>query len=113
MAQLQNLMGMFRGPAFYESRFFEKPFVACVAEFYSAEPMQFHEQSDIAEYLKHVEQRLREEKENCRYLCFFIVFKKPLIKVVETILLRDHAAVILGKVGPHKQPFFSFISLIL
>lgn len=97
--QLKNLWVLLHGPWFYKSRFFEKPFMDCAVEFYSAESLQFkEEQSDIPQYLKHVEQMLRKEKENCRHLYFFRGFKKSLMEAVERILLRDHVSVILEKV---------------
>ncbi|CAH8267716.1 unnamed protein product [Arabidopsis lyrata] len=95
--QLKNLWVLLHGPWFYKSRFFEKPFMDCAVEFYSAESLQFKEQSDIPQYLKHVEQMLRKEKENCRHFYFFSGFKKSLMEAVERILLRDHVSVILEK----------------
>ncbi|CAL9247363.1 unnamed protein product [Arabidopsis halleri] len=96
--QLKNLRDLFYGPSFYKSRFFEKPFIDCAVEFYSAESLQFkEEQYNIPQYLKHVEQMLRKEKENCRHLYFFRGFKKSLMEAVERILLRDHVSVILEK----------------
>ncbi|ESQ45899.1 hypothetical protein EUTSA_v10011144mg [Eutrema salsugineum] len=44
---LKNIMAMFRGDFFYATRFFEKPFVECAAEFYAAEAVQgFEEMMD-------------------------------------------------------------------
>jgi len=34
---------------------FEKPFLECTSEFYAAEGMKFMQQSDVPDYLKHVE----------------------------------------------------------
>ncbi|AEE78219.1 putative protein [Arabidopsis thaliana] len=55
MTQLNNLRGLFYGQSLYKSPFFKKPFIDCAVEFYSAEAMQFKEQSDIPLYLKRVE----------------------------------------------------------
>ncbi|CAA0384722.1 unnamed protein product [Arabidopsis thaliana] len=98
MTQLNNLRGLFYGQSLYKSPFFKKPFIDCAVEFYSAEAMQFKEQSDIPLYLKRVEYMWREEKKNCRHgLYFFKEFEESLMEAVERILLKDHVSVILEK----------------
>jgi hypothetical protein len=37
------------------SESFEKPFLECTSEFYAAEGMKYMQQSDVPDYLKHVE----------------------------------------------------------
>lgn len=37
---------------------FEKPFLECTSEFYAAEGMKYMQQSDVPDYLKHVEVHL-------------------------------------------------------
>jgi hypothetical protein len=34
---------------------FERPFLECTSEFYAAEGMKYMQQSDVPDYLKHVE----------------------------------------------------------
>ncbi|OAP05038.1 hypothetical protein AXX17_AT3G40830 [Arabidopsis thaliana] len=98
MTQLNNLRGLFYGQSLYKSPFFKKPYIDCADEFYSAEAMQFKEQSDIPLYLKRVEYMWREEKKNCRHgLYFFKEFEESLMEAVERILLKDHVSVILEK----------------
>ena len=37
------------------SESFEKPFLECTSEFYAAEGVKYMQQSDVTDYLKHVE----------------------------------------------------------
>jgi cullin-4 len=45
---------------------FEKPFLECTSEFYATEGVKYMQQSDIPDYLKHVEVRI--------VLLFFMIF---------------------------------------
>jgi len=45
---------------------FEKPFLECTSEFYATEGVKYMQQSDIPDYLKHVEVRI--------VLLFFMMF---------------------------------------
>jgi cullin 4 len=49
------------------SESFEKPFLECTSEFYATEGVKYMQQSDIPDYLKHVEVRID-------FLIFFILF---------------------------------------
>jgi cullin-4 len=40
------------------SESFEKPFLECTSEFYATEGVKYMQQSDIPDYLKHVEVRI-------------------------------------------------------
>jgi hypothetical protein len=40
------------------SESFEKPFLECTSEFYATEGVKYMQQSDIPDYLKHVEVRM-------------------------------------------------------
>lgn len=51
---LNHLLKMFTALGIY-SESFEKPFLECTSEFYAAEGMKYMQQSDIPDYLKHVE----------------------------------------------------------
>lgn len=48
-------MDMFHGLSFDESQSYGKPLLECTAEFYAAEAIQVFEQSDLPQYLKHVD----------------------------------------------------------
>lgn len=51
---INHLLKMFSALGIYcES--FEKPFLECTSEFYAAEGVKYMQQSDVPEYLKHVE----------------------------------------------------------
>ena len=51
---LNHLLKMFTALGIYAESF-EKPFLECTSEFYAAEGMKFMQQSDVPDYLKHVE----------------------------------------------------------
>lgn len=53
-ALLNHLLKMFTALGIY-SESFEKPFLERTSEFYAAEGMQYMQQSDVPDYLKHVE----------------------------------------------------------
>jgi hypothetical protein len=44
------------------SKSFEKPFLECISEFDATEGVKYIQQSDILDYLKHVESRLQEHE---------------------------------------------------
>jgi len=41
------------------SESFEKPFLECTSEFYATEGVKYMQQSDIPDYLRHVEVRMK------------------------------------------------------
>lgn len=53
-ALLNHLLKMFTALGIY-SESFEKPFLESTSEFYGAEGMKYMQQSDVPDYLKHVE----------------------------------------------------------
>ncbi|KAJ6707764.1 CULLIN-4A [Salix viminalis] len=75
---------------------FEMPFLECTSEFYAAEGMTYMQQSDVPDYLKHVESRLNEEQDRCK-IYLDISTKKPLIATAERQLLERHISAILDK----------------
>ncbi|KAM7255883.1 hypothetical protein ACFE04_011624 [Oxalis oulophora] len=92
---LHHLLKMFTALGIYSGSF-EKPFLDCTSEFYAAEGMQYLQQSDVPDYLKHVEIRLHEEHERC-LLYLDASTRKPLIATAESQLLDRHIAAILDK----------------
>jgi hypothetical protein len=54
---LSHLLKMFTALGMY-SESFEKPFLECTSEFYATEGVKYMQQSDIPDYLKHVEVRI-------------------------------------------------------
>ncbi|KAJ1414221.1 Cullin, N-terminal [Sesbania bispinosa] len=96
---------------------FEKPFLECTSEFYAAEGMKYMQQSDVPDYLKHVESfpsptlhtycrdifgysflqtRLQEEQDRC-LIYLDASTRKPLIATAEKQLLERHISAILDK----------------
>lgn len=51
---LNHLLKMFTALGIYAESF-EKPFLECTSEFYAAEGMKYMQQSDVPDYMKHVE----------------------------------------------------------
>ncbi|KAK7825352.1 cullin-4 [Quercus suber] len=92
---LNHLLKMFTALGIYAESF-EKPFLECTSEFYAAEGMKFMQQSDVPDYLKHVETRLHEEHERC-VLYLDACTRKPLIATAEKQLLERHISAILDK----------------
>ncbi|KAL0672824.1 hypothetical protein Bca4012_000805 [Brassica carinata] len=98
LSLLKNLMLMLNGSVSRELRFLEKPFLDSTAEFYAAEAKQVLEQSsDLPRYLKHVDQRVGEEKKKCKSLPLFSRLQDELLEVVNRELLGVHACAILEK----------------
>ncbi|KAJ9558307.1 hypothetical protein OSB04_012921 [Centaurea solstitialis] len=73
---LNHLLKMFTALGIY-SESFEKPFLECTSEFYAAEGVKYMQQSDVPDYLKHVEVRLQEEHDRC-VIYLDAVTRKPL-----------------------------------
>ncbi|KAL9260448.1 Cullin-4-like protein [Drosera capensis] len=92
---LNHLLKMFTALGIYQESF-EKPFLACTEEFYAAEGVKYMQQSDVPDYLKHVETRLHEEHERC-VLYLDASTRKPLISNAEKQLLERHITAILDK----------------
>ncbi|XP_057545194.1 cullin-4-like [Amaranthus tricolor] len=92
---LHHLLKMFTALGIYQGSF-EKPFLACTEEFYAAEGAKYMQQSDVPDYLKHVEIRLHEEHERC-LLYLDASTRKPLISTAEKQLLEHHISGILDK----------------
>ena len=53
---LSHLLKMFTALGIYTESF-EKPFLVCTSEFYAAEGVKYMQQSDVPDYLRHVEVR--------------------------------------------------------
>ncbi|XP_021899413.1 cullin-4-like [Carica papaya] len=92
---LNHLLKMFTALGIYLETF-EKQFLECTSEFYAAEGMKYMQQSDVPDYLKHVEIRLHEEHERC-VLYLDASTRKPLIATAERQLLERHIPAILDK----------------
>ncbi|KAJ8545312.1 hypothetical protein K7X08_017895 [Anisodus acutangulus] len=92
---LNHLLKMFTALGIYAESF-EKPFFECTSEFYVAEGVKYMQQSDVPDYLKHVEVRLHEEHERC-LLYLDASTSKPLIETAERQLLERHVSAILDK----------------
>ncbi|MCD7461534.1 Cullin-4 [Datura stramonium] len=92
---LNHLLKMFTALGIYAESF-EKPFLERTSEFYAAEGVKYMQQSDVPDYLKHVEVRLHEEHERC-LLYLDASTRKPLIATAERQLLERHISAILDK----------------
>lgn len=92
---VNHLLKMFNALGIY-SESFEKPFLVGTSEFYASEGAKYMQQSDVPDYLKHVELRLHEEHERC-LLYLDAGTRKPLIATTERQLLEHHISAILDK----------------
>ncbi|GFY80642.1 cullin4 [Actinidia rufa] len=92
---LSHLLKMFTALGIY-SESFEKPFLERTSEFYAAEGVKYMQQSDVPDYLNHVEIRLHEEHERC-LLYLDANTKMPLVATAERQLLERHISGILDK----------------
>ncbi|CAM8996218.1 unnamed protein product [Rhodiola kirilowii] len=92
---LSHLLKMLTALGIY-SESFEKVLLWCSSSFYASEGVQSMQQSDIPEYLKHVETRLNEEQERC-LVYLDASTEKPLVATVEKQLLERHIPTILDK----------------
>ncbi|GFS43136.1 cullin4 [Actinidia rufa] len=93
---LNHLLKMFTALGIY-SESFEKPFLERTSEFYAAEGVKYMQQSDVPDYLSHVEIRLHEEHERC-LLYLDANTRNPLVATAERQLLEYHISAILDKV---------------
>eukprot|EP00245_Coleochaete_scutata_P015265 TRINITY_DN6730_c1_g2_i1.p1 TRINITY_DN6730_c1_g2~~TRINITY_DN6730_c1_g2_i1.p1 ORF type:complete len:826 (+),score=198.29 TRINITY_DN6730_c1_g2_i1:104-2581(+) len=92
---LKNLLRMFTALGIYLDSF-ERPFLEGTADFYAAEGTRFMQQTDVPDYLKHVETRLHEENERClQYLDGST--RKALVATTERQLLERHTSAIIDK----------------
>eukprot|EP00741_Cyanophora_paradoxa_P010023 tig00000157_g9709.t1 len=90
---LKNLLRMLSSLQMYADCF-EKVFLEETNAFYRSEGERFKSQTDVPDYLKHVETRLKEENERVNnYLDAST--KKPLIQALEKQLLTSHVEHIL------------------
>lgn len=86
---------MFSALGIYTDRF-EKSFLEATQAFYAKESEHYLAESEVAEYLRHVEQRLVDESD--RVLHYLEpATKKPLIATVEAQLIEHHVASIIAK----------------
>ncbi|XP_024391521.1 cullin-4 [Physcomitrium patens] len=92
---LKHLLRMFSALCIY-SESFERRFLDCTADFYAAEGIRFMQQTDVPDYLKHVENRLHEENERC-LLYLDGSTRKSLVATAEKQLLSRHTTAILEK----------------
>ncbi|KAL0442515.1 UNVERIFIED_CONTAM: Cullin-4 [Sesamum latifolium] len=92
---LNHLLKMFTALGIYAESF-EKPFLEATSEFYAAEGTKYMQQSDVPDYLRHVEIRLQEEHERC-LLYLDASTRKPLVATAERQLLERHISAILDK----------------
>ncbi|CAK9867204.1 unnamed protein product [Sphagnum jensenii] len=92
---LKHLLRMFSALGIYGESF-ERQFLDCTADFYAAEGTRFMQQTDVPDYLRHVEARLHEENERC-LLYLDVSTRKPLIATAEKQLLDRHTSAILDK----------------
>ncbi|KAL5977485.1 Cullin-4 [Asimina triloba] len=92
---VNHLLKMFTALGTY-SESFEKPFLEFTSEFYASEGVKYMQQSDVPDYLKHVESRLHEEHERC-LLYLDPSTRKPLVAAAERQLLERHISAILDK----------------
>ncbi|CAM6082064.1 unnamed protein product [Calypogeia fissa] len=92
---LKHLLRMFSALTIYAESF-ERPFLECTADFYAAEGTRFMQQTDVPDYLKHVEARLHEENDRC-LLYLDAGTRKPLVATAEKQLLDRHTNAILEK----------------
>ncbi|XP_074568114.1 cullin-4-like [Curcuma longa] len=92
---LSHLLKMFTALGIYTDSF-EKPFLQGTSEFYASEGVKYMQQSDVPDYLKHVDLRLHEEHERC-LLYLDATTRKPLVATAEKQLLERHTSAILEK----------------
>ncbi|KAJ4787163.1 Cullin family protein [Rhynchospora pubera] len=92
---LSHLLKMFTALRMYTESF-EKPFLENTSEFYSIESIKYMQQSDIPDYLRHVEKRLYNEDKRCK-LYLEANTRKPLFAIAEKQLLEQHSSAILEK----------------
>lgn len=94
-ALLKHLLRMFSALGIYGEAF-EREFSKATTEFYAAEGARYMQQTEVPDYLRHVEARLQEENERCLHYLDPST-RKPLIAIVEKQLLEQHVGAILEK----------------
>ncbi|CAN6465250.1 unnamed protein product [Victoria cruziana] len=94
-ALLNHLLKMFTALGIYTESF-EKPFLEGTSDFYAAEGVKYMQQSDVPDYLRHVELRLHEEHERC-LLYLDAATRRPLVATTEKQLLERHISAIIDK----------------
>ncbi|CAB4292968.1 unnamed protein product [Prunus armeniaca] len=93
---LSRLLKMFKALGIY-SESLETLYLEWTSEFYAAEGVKYMQHSDVPDYLKHVETRLREEHERCLHYMDAST-EKSLVGIAEKQLLDCHISAILDKV---------------
>lgn len=92
---LKSLIRMFVSLQIYSSNF-EKAFLMATKEFYNKEGINYMNEMEVADYLKHIEVRIHSEGE--RILHYLDASsRKPLIQVLENQLLEIHVDTLLTK----------------
>eukprot|EP00873_Tetraselmis_striata_P009147 jgi/Tetstr1/429411/TSEL_019321.t1 len=92
---LKHLLRMFNSLGIY-AECFQKPFLEQTMQFYAEEGEQYMIDTEVPDYLLHVEKRLSEEYDRCvNYLD--AATRKPLVAVTERQLLEKHMAAIVDK----------------
>eukprot|EP00899_Mesostigma_viride_P022837 jgi/Mesvir1/3738/Mv15014-RA.1 len=92
---LSTLLKMFVALGLYTESF-ERRFIEETSSFYKAEGERLLMQSDVPDYLRHVEGRLSEENDRCLN-CLDASTRKVLVTAAERQLLQRHVAMILDK----------------
>ncbi|XLT00943.1 hypothetical protein HN51_050294 [Arachis hypogaea] len=105
---LNHLLKMFTALGIYAESF-EKPFLECTSEFYAAQGMKYMQQSDVPDYLKHMETRLQEEHDRC-LIYLDASTRKPLIATAEKQLLERHIPAILERHIPPSLLFSLYLA---
>lgn len=93
--QLKSLLRMFSALGIYAERF-EKYFLEATQAFYARESARYLSDTEVAEYLKHVEKRLVDESDRVHHYLEPST-KKLLISTVESQLIESHVAAIITK----------------
>ncbi|KAH0993254.1 hypothetical protein GBA52_004737 [Prunus armeniaca] len=93
---LSRLLKMFKALGIY-SESLETLYLEWTSEFYAAEGVKYMQHSDVPDYLKHVETRLREEHERCLHYMDAST-EKSLVGIAEKQLLDCHISAILDEV---------------
>uniref|UniRef100_A0A6B2KYG7 Cullin-4 n=1 Tax=Arcella intermedia TaxID=1963864 RepID=A0A6B2KYG7_9EUKA len=92
---IKSLLRMQTSLQMYEKHF-EKSFLAATATFYERESERYIEEFQVAEFLKHFEDRI--EEENQRVIWYLDeATRKPLIHIVENVTLAKHADSLIEK----------------
>jgi len=76
--------------------YFEKPFLEATKQFYSTEGVNYMRESEVHDYLRHVESRLQQEAQRV-LLYLHATTRKALISTTEKELLEKHIDTIISK----------------